>query len=156
MSEGLEMQNPDVPSYRYTGVVRLAFATALCGLMIASLHAQQRKMIRVDDSFDGREVKLQVGETLEVSLSENASTGHRWSISPELKRKLTPTLRETDETVDASSRPPGNSGVRHLYFEGVSAGTAELEIEYRRSWENHKPPARGFKLHVLVQSPPGR
>jgi inhibitor of cysteine peptidase len=124
--------------------------------MIKCVNAQPRKMIQVDDTFDGREVTLQVGETLEVSLSENASTGHRWSIPPELKRKLTPTLREREESVDAPKGPPGSSGVRHLYFETIAAGTAELEIQYRRSWENNKEPARKFRLRVLIQASPGR
>ena len=112
-------------------------------------------MIQVDHTFDGREVRLQVGDTLEVSLSENASTGHQWNISPELKRKLTPTLREREETVDAPSGPPGSSGLRHLYFDAVAAGTVDLEIQYRRSWEKSKEAARRFKLRVLIQAPPG-
>jgi inhibitor of cysteine peptidase len=128
----------------------------MCGLLILRVHAQQRKMIRVDDTFNGREVTLQVGQALKVSLSENASTGHQWSIPPELKSKLTPVLREREETVEAPDRPPGRPGVRHLYFEAVAAGTADLEIHYRRSWENNKPPARKFKLRVLVQPAPGR
>jgi predicted secreted protein len=128
----------------------------MCGLLIPRVHAQPRKMIQVDDTFDGREVALQAGETLEVSLSENASTGYQWSIPPEVKRKLTPVLREREETVEAPGGPPGRPGVRHLYFEAVAAGTADLEIHYRRSWESNKQPARKFRLRVLVQSAPGR
>jgi predicted secreted protein len=126
------------------------------GLLIPCVHAQPRKMIQVDNTFDGREVTLQAGDTLEVSLSENASTGHQWSIPPELKRKLAPALREREETVEAPGGPPGRPGVRHLYFEAVAAGTADLEIHYRRSWESNKQPTRKFRLHVLVQSAPGR
>lgn len=125
-------------------------------LLIPRVQAQQRKMIQVDDTFHGREVALQVGETLKVSLSENASTGYQWSIPPELKRKLTPVLREREETVEAPDGPPGRPGVRHLYFEAAAAGTADLEIHYRRSWESNTPPARKFNLRVLVQPAPGR
>ena len=125
-------------------------------LLIPRVQAQQRKMIQVDDTFHGREVALQVGQTLKVSLSENASTGYQWSISPEVKNKLTPVLREREETVEAPNGPPGKPGVRQLYFEAVAAGTADLEIHYRRSWERDKPPARTFKLRVLVRSVPAR
>ena len=128
----------------------------MCGLLSPGVHGQSRKMVQVDDTFDGREVALQAGETLEVSLSENASTGYRWSIPPEVKRKLTPVLREREETVEAAGGPPGRPGVRRLYFEALAAGTAELEIHYRRSWEINKQPARKFRLRVLVQSAPGR
>jgi inhibitor of cysteine peptidase len=135
----------------YTGIVRLACVVAMCGLVIFGVHAQPRKMIQVDDTFHGREVALQVGQTLKVSLSENASTGHQWSIPAELKSKLTPVLREREETVEAPDGPPGRPGVRNLYFEAVAAGTADLEIHYRRPWERNAPPARKFKLRVLVQ-----
>jgi inhibitor of cysteine peptidase len=132
----------------------------MCGLIISGVLAQSQKqshkMIKVDNSFDGREVTLRVGETLEVSLSENASTGYSWTIPPDLKLKLTPALREREETVDGPSGPPGKSGVRHLYFEAVAAGTAELEIHYRRSWEGEKEPTRRFRLHVLVRAAAGQ
>jgi len=137
-------------------MVRLTCALAACSLMIPCANAQREKMVKVDDTFDGREVTLQLGETLEVSLSENASTGHQWSISRESQHKFVPTLREREETVDSPDGAPGSSGVRHLYFEAAAAGTAELDIQYRRSWESNKPPARKFRLIVLVQSPPGR
>jgi inhibitor of cysteine peptidase len=140
----------------YTGIVRLACVVAMWGLLIPHVHAQQRKMIQVDDTFHGREVALQVGQTLKVSLSENASTGHQWSIPPELKSKLTPVLREREETVEAPDGPPGKPGVRHLYFEAVAAGTANLEIHYRRSWERNSSPARKFKLRVVVKPASGR
>ena len=110
-------------------------------------------MIQVDESYNGREVALQVGETLEISLSENASTGYQWSIPPDMKSKLAPVLREREETVEAPDGPPGSPGVWHVYFEALAAGTAGLEIHYRRSWENDKPPARKFTLRVLVTKP---
>jgi predicted secreted protein len=128
---------------------------ALGCLLIPHAQAHHRKMIQVDDTFDGRDVTLQVGETLEVSLPENASTGHRWSVPPGLKSALAPSLREQKETVEAHAGPPGKPGVRHLYFEAVAAGTAEIEIDYRRSWEKDAPPARKFKLHVVVPPAPG-
>jgi len=113
-------------------------------------YAQPRKMVQVDDSFNGREVSLQVGDTLEVSLSENASTGFQWSVPHELKHKFDKVIREREQAVDGSSGPPGKPGVRHLYFEAIGTGMAELELHYRRPWESKAPPARKFKLRVRV------
>jgi inhibitor of cysteine peptidase len=108
-------------------------------------------MVQVDDSFNGREVSLQAGDTLEVSLSENASTGFQWSVPPELKHRFDTVIREREQAVEGSSGPPGKPGVRHLYFETIGTGTAELELHYRRSWESKAPPARKFKLRVRVR-----
>ena len=125
-------------------------------LLILPGHAQLRKMMRVDESFDGREVVLQVGETLEIRLAENASTGYRWSVPPKLKRKFDRTLREREQTVEGAGKPVGSPGVRYLYFEAIGTGTAELELHYRRPWESDAPPARRFRLRVRVRRAPDR
>jgi len=96
-------------------------------------------------------VDLRVGETLEISLSENASTGYQWMISAESAQKLDKVLRERESSVEGAGGTPGKPGVRHFNFEALGPGTAELELEYRRSWEAGKAPARRFSLHVRVQ-----
>ena len=112
-----------------------------------TLSAGAPKMVEVDDSSNGREVFLRVGEILKVSLNENATTGFRWEIHahPEM-------LRETEgEKVDAPEGPPGRGGVRHFYFEAVHRGSGELQMEYRRNWEHAAKPARTFKVRVRIQ-----
>ena len=124
---------------------------AICGLMIACVPAHSRKMIQVDDSFDGREVVLHASEMLEVRLSENASTGYHWTLPPALKDNWTITLRELDDTFDSPGRTPGKPGTRSLYFEAIQAGNAELVLEYRRPWEKDAKSARSFRLRVRVE-----
>jgi inhibitor of cysteine peptidase len=115
-------------------------------------------MIKADESFNGREVVIQPGETLEVSLAENASTGYRWVISEDSKNKFGKTIHEREQSVEAPAppAPPGKPGIRHLYFEAAEPGAVELEIHYRRPWETGKPPARTFRLRILVQPAPAR
>jgi predicted secreted protein len=60
-------------------------------------------------------------------------------------------LHEHAPSVEGAGGPPGKPGVRHFHFEAFEPGTVELELEYRRSWEAGKPPARRFSLHVRVQ-----
>jgi inhibitor of cysteine peptidase len=106
-------------------------------------------MVQADDSFNGRQVELHAGETLEISLPENASTGFRWTTSPESAHKFEKILREGEPSVQGGG-PPGKPGVRHFYFDAIEPGTVELELDYRRPWEAGKPPARKFKLRVHV------
>ena len=130
--------------------MRLACVVAIGALWLPG-YAQPRKMVQVDDSFNGREVNLQVGDTLEISLSENASTGFQWSVPPELKHKFDKVIREREQAVEGSGGLPGKAGVRRLYFDTVATGIAELELHYRRHWEREVPPARNFKLRVRVR-----
>jgi inhibitor of cysteine peptidase len=108
-------------------------------------------MIKADQSFNGREVRLEPGETLEISLPENASTGYRWTISETFRHS--DLIRERESSVEAPAAPalPGKTGIRHLLFEAVKPGAAELELSYRRPWETGKPAARTFHLQVVVQ-----
>ena len=108
-------------------------------------------MVQADDSFNGRQIQLHVGETFEISLSENASTGFRWITPAESAHKFEKILRETESAAEGAGAPPGKPGVRHFYFEAIGPGTVELELHYRRTWETAKPPARKFTLHIRVR-----
>ena len=108
-------------------------------------------MVQVDEGFNGSQVDLRVGETLEISLSENASTGFQWIMSAESAQEIGRVLREQGSSIEGASGPPGKPGVRHFRFEAFAPGTADLELQYRRSWEAGKAPARRFSLHVRVR-----
>jgi len=111
-------------------------------------------MIEVDGSANGRRVVLQAGQLLRIGLPENPSTGFQWRVPTELKSKLTPVLLEQEDIVQAPNGPPGSSGIRYLNFEAAAPGATDLEIHYRRSWEPDRPPARKFKIHVIVRPVP--
>jgi inhibitor of cysteine peptidase len=106
--------------------------------------------MKADDSFNGRQVELRSGETLELTLSENASTGYRWTIPPESVRKFDKILHERAQAAEGAGAPPGKPGTRKFYFEAVEPGAVELELDYRRPWEVAKTPARKFKLRIRV------
>lgn len=110
-------------------------------------------MIQLDESFDGRTVTVRVGERIELALAENASTGYRWSARPARSLASSPALREIDETFAAPgqrSGMPGAPGIRRFCFEAVTAGSADLEFEYRRAWQPSAQAARTFHLRVEV------
>jgi inhibitor of cysteine peptidase len=108
-------------------------------------------MVQVDDTFDGRKVALGAGEMLEVRLSENPSTGHRWTQPEESRSGWTAILRQVDDTFESAGTVPGKSGTRILRFEAIGAGDSDLLLQYRRSWDKDAEPARSFRLHVRVQ-----
>jgi inhibitor of cysteine peptidase len=112
-------------------------------LCCLTLHSEP--MIAVDESSNGHQVVLHEGQVLKVSLNENATTGFRWTVhaKPEV-------LRESEAT-EAPTGPPGSGGVRHFYFEALHPGSGEIELEYRRSWEQTPRPARSFKLRIKVR-----
>ena len=131
--------------------MRWICTVAILSLMMACASAHSRKMIQVDEGFDGREVVLHSSEMLEVRLSENASTGYRWAMPLELNANWATTLREVEDTFESTGPTPGKPGTRVLHFEAIQPGKAELVLEYRRSWEEGAKPARSFRLRVRVE-----
>jgi predicted secreted protein len=131
--------------------VKVARVLVFGALLISEACAQSGKMVQADDSFNRGQVALHVGETLDLSLSENASTGFQWVTSPESAHKVEKVLHQRVTDAEGAAVPPGKPGVRHFRFEAIEPGTVELELHYRRPWEASKPAARTFKLHVSVQ-----
>jgi inhibitor of cysteine peptidase len=116
-------------------------------LSIVTVSEGHGKMMHVDQSYNGREVTLAVGQVLELALSENRTTGFRW----DLKTKAEPAC----ELVESTFNPPvghrGNGGIHRWQFRAVQSGGGEIELEYRRPWEKDAAPARVYKLGVRVR-----
>ncbi len=102
-----------------------------------------------DASAEARE--LAVGGFLDLALPANASTGYGW----ELIETGAPVLRRVDpppvaEAAPASPPMPGAGGVSRWRFVAERAGTAQVRLVYRRSWEKDVPPAREARYRVTV------
>ena len=86
------------------------------------------------------------GQTLEVVLDANPSTGYTWEVveSPEF---LTSEGEPTFES-EAEEGQVGAGGKQTLKFAVTATGKGELSLEYVRPWENDVAPAETFKVEV--------
>jgi len=103
---------------------------------------------RLDESHSGQTLRAAVGETLELSLGEKPTTGHRWEVVSSGDPVCS--LRET--SFAPTSMRPGGGGVRRFAFDLEGAGEGEIVLVYRRAWEKGKG-AREFRLRVLGEQP---
>ena len=100
-------------------------------------------MLQVDESSNGKQIDLPVGETLEVSISENKTTGFQWVFDKSAKEMLSLVKEEVE--------PGGKIGEpgTHLWlFRAEQAGSERIELSYRRPWEEKEKPQRTFILSV--------
>jgi inhibitor of cysteine peptidase len=102
----------------------------------------------IADANNGGTVHLKAGDTLEMRLESNPSTGYRWSVLPE----STPLLK----LVDTSQTKPAKSGVGRpivqiFRFQPLRHGDGTLRLHYVRSWEKPQPDETRFETHVLVR-----
>ena len=103
-----------------------------------------RAMPQVDETSNHNTVELPIGQTLELSLPENRTTGFKWNVQSSGE----PICTLVNERYEAG-RSVGQGGKHHWQFRAQQAGSADIELLYRRSWEEGKA-AREFTLHVRV------
>ena len=102
------------------------------------------------EADDGRVVRLAPGDSFEVRLPENATTGYRWG----LVKPVEPVLRLVDESVlQAADAGVGSGGTRRLRFTAQYAGLADLELALARVWEGTTSATRRFAVQVEVRDP---
>jgi inhibitor of cysteine peptidase len=104
--------------------------------------------VLVDETFNNRTVEVTVGKTIEVHLPENPTTGFRWQLTSDGG----PACVMTDDQFIAPAGPPGKGGDHTWKFKAIRPDEGDIEIRYRRRWENSTTASRAFKIHVKVRS----
>src|SRR3954467_15716513 len=102
-------------------------------------------MVQINKDQNGGAVEVVLSESFELQLPENRTTGYRWH----LRSSGEPVLEVQDDSFQTAAGPPGAGGVRRWRFRAGQEGTADLEIDYQRSWE--KRAAETFRLRVRVK-----
>jgi predicted secreted protein len=100
--------------------------------------------ITVTEHNDGGQVRAQVGDTIEIHLAENATTGYRWE--PD---SLDPHLFELEEaTGNYRSGAVGSGGDAQFWFKVRAAGSATLRLKYWRRWEGEGGVLKRFAVKI--------
>jgi inhibitor of cysteine peptidase len=84
--------------------------------------------VTVDETADGGSVDLEVGQTLEVSLEENPSTGYAWNVTEAPDAAVIAPVEDDFAISDPYS--DGAGGTRTLLFEAVAPGETEMLLDY--------------------------
>jgi inhibitor of cysteine peptidase len=103
--------------------------------------------ITADKNYDGRTIKMGVGDTVKLALAENPTTGYRW----EILAKPEPACVTVGDAYVANPamNTIGGGGAHEWEFRGVKKGTGTLRLGYRRPWE--KDAARTFTMVMVVK-----
>lgn len=94
-----------------------------------------------------RTVDLRLGDSIQVLLPENATTGYRWAID-----------RYDKEFIEALETEPrymanavGSGGEVAFIFKGKKIGTGEIMLKRWRHWEGDSSVASRFHIRLHVQ-----
>jgi inhibitor of cysteine peptidase len=106
-------------------------------------------MPSLTEADNDRTVELRVGETVRLTLPENATTGYRWAID-----RVDGGLIEAagPEPHYPAGAPPGSGGDVAFTFKATKAGTADVALKYWRHFEGDSSIANRF--HVRIHAKP--
>lgn len=109
-------------------------AGAVCGAIYGAIAQPLRAAtLSVGEGDDRRRLSAKVGDTIEISLSENASTGFVWEVDRADKLSL------IDKTSRKADRPmPGAAGTAIFRFAFTAAGSGALALKLWQPWVGEK------------------
>ncbi len=106
-----------------------------------------KTMVLLVETDNGRTVDIRQGETVRVSLPENATTGYRWAIE-----------RFDEEFIEALATEPhytasaiGSGGEVAFIFQGKKIGTGEIVLKHWRHWEGDSSVTTRYRILLHVQ-----
>ena len=104
--------------------------------------------IHIAQSDNGRKIHMKLGDTLEIQLSGNPTTGYEWKHVSSGE----PICDLQEQSQDAQAGKHGASGVYHWQCRAARIGQTRIVFAYARAWETQTPPAQTFTLDIEVDA----
>jgi predicted secreted protein len=104
--------------------------------------------ILVTKQDSGSTIDLRSGDTLELALDGNPTTGFTWEMDP-VDTGILLQIGESGFKPDANTT--GSGGTFTWRFEAVNSGQTLLRLAYHRPFEQGVPPARIFEATIVVR-----
>jgi inhibitor of cysteine peptidase len=104
-------------------------------------------MLLLVETDNGRTVDVRQGETVRVSLPENATTGYRWAIDRFDEEFIEALATEAHYAAGAI----GSGGEVAFIFQGKKIGTGEIVMKHWRHWEGDSSVTTRFRILLHVQ-----
>ena len=135
------------------GVCALAgawFMYSTSALSCSSTTKAAKTMLELRATDNNRTVTLGPGETVRVTLAENASTGYHWTVDRYDEALFT--MLPPQSSYDAAA--VGSGGEVAFIFQAKKTGTGEIMLKQWRSWEGDSSISARF--HITLQVNPQR
>lgn len=120
------------------------------GLALLTACAQQPMQTVELDAESECPQRLQIGQSLTLTLPSNPTTGYRWllqSAAPEVLRRLGPEVYSAPEEAGIV----GNAGMSIWRFQAKAAGEGHLLLVYQQPWAPEVQPVQTFDCTIKVK-----
>lgn len=128
---------------------RIGFTLVLLMVAIALCAAGRQRgiTVRLTHADSGSTITLHPGDTLEIVLQGNPTTGYTWEVKPGSESVL---KQKGDPEFTPDSKALGSEGRMTFKFDVVAIGKASLVLLYRRTFEPEIKPLRSFGIRIVV------
>lgn len=114
----------------------------------SDISPEMTSMIVIRQADARKTITASVGDTIEILLDENPSTGYRWQVS-ELNSDVL--ALSGSLFLHSGEAVAGNGGLRQLQFDAQSAGETVLLLKLRRPWERETDAIAQFQVTIQVR-----
>jgi len=130
-------------------LIRLILILAVISLSACTtVSSSEKSTVRLTEADAGSSKELHLGDTLEVTLPGNPTTGFQW----EIKSVDADILQSIGEQhFEPSNNAVGSGGMVTLSFEAIALGQTKLELIYHRPFEKNVAPSQTFVVTVTVK-----
>ena len=105
-------------------------------------------MPALTEADNGRTVDLRVGETVDITLPENATSGYRWAID-----RLDAGIAEANEAKPHyRSGQVGSAGQVTFALKSTGPGSGEVLLKYWRHFEGDASVTKRFRIRLNARS----
>ncbi len=133
------------PAFPSTGAL-LSFIL-LCIFGLSRSHASET--VIVNKSFNGREIKVKAGTTIQVELEQPGATGYTWEIQNlDTEHFKTLSVKHVDRGKGGDF--VGAPILKTWRIETIRAGKSKLKFLLYRPWEGEKNATDTFVLDVRI------
>jgi inhibitor of cysteine peptidase len=141
-----------VSGWNLPGLIRVAaLLGAILSLHVSGAVAAETGKVHVMQSLteadNERTVDLRVGESVRLTLPENATTGYRWAVD-RLDRDV---VEEAGSEPQPSRGAIGSGGNVTFDFTAKKAGSGEVALKYWRHFEGDGSVVKRFSFRLNVQ-----
>ena len=120
----------------------------LSGLLACSPGAPEE--LSVDITSSGKEVALDAGGTLTITLDSNPTTGYSWNENADISDKTI--AQQTGHKYQPPASSALGAGGKEIWtFKALKSGTSTISMGYRRPFEKGIAPAKTFTLSLVVK-----
>jgi inhibitor of cysteine peptidase len=114
-----------------------------CSLSSCKMHSKIKNSDAMKSDYE-----IGVGESFQLELTSNPSTGYSWSWS---NQQAVSVVEKTDSKYTANNPGSmGGGGSEVWTFKGLKSGSDSLKLEYKRAWEPDSP-AESKTIKVTVK-----